>query len=148
MYADQMTPQMQMAIDETDRRRAKQVAYNIEHGITAQTIKKAIRRGIEMELKAHKTARAALSPQKREQEYDREELVAILEGEMLEAAQQLEFEKAARLRDQIAELRAMPDYGSDRKLTLSELDESKPKPGMARSSAGSAKKRKGKRVRG
>jgi hypothetical protein len=60
---------------------------------------------------------------------------------MLEAAQQLEFEKAARLRDQVAELRAMPDYGvtdgSGRKLTRSDVDdEAKPKPGMARSKAG------------
>jgi excinuclease ABC subunit B len=141
MYADAMTPQMQMAIDETERRRAKQVAYNEQHGITAQTIVKAIRRGIEQELSARKTARAAFSPTKVEKEYEREELIEMLEAEMLEAAQQLEFEKAARLRDQVAELRAMPDYGatdgSGRKLTRSDVDdEAKPKPGMARSKAG------------
>jgi excinuclease ABC subunit B len=147
MYADQVTPQMQMAIDETERRRAKQIAYNQEHGITATTIKKAIRHGIEQELKARKTARAALSPQKREQEYDREELLGMLESEMLDAAQRLEFEKAAQLRDRVAELRAMPDYGSDRKITLSEVESPKPKPGMARSKAGSTRKQKGKGLR-
>jgi excinuclease ABC subunit B len=148
MYADQVTSQMQIAIDETERRRAKQIAYNQEHGITAQTIKKAIRRGIEKELSARKTARAALSPQRREQEYDRDELINMMEAEMLDAAQRLEFERAAQLRDQVAQLRAMPDYGSDKKITLSEVDSPKPKPGMARSKAGSTRKQKGKRVRG
>ena len=55
---------------------------------------------------------------------------------MLDAAARLEFEQAAALRDQIAELKDMPEYGSDRKLTRSAVDAPKPKPGMARSRAG------------
>jgi excinuclease ABC subunit B len=147
MYADQMTPQMQMAIDETERRRAKQTAYNAQHGITATTIKKAIRTGMEQELRARKTARAAFNPRKLEKEYDRDELVGMMEAEMLDAAQRLEFEKAAHLRDQIAELRAMPEYGSDRKLTLTEVEEPKAKPGEARSKAGITRASKKRRAR-
>jgi len=145
MYADEVTPQMQNAIDETQRRREKQSAYNTEHGITAQTIRKAIRRGIELELQARKTARAAAGARRNEEEFDRDELVARLEEEMLDAAQRLEFEKAARLRDQIAELKAMPDYGSARKVKLSEIDMPRPKAGQARSRAGITNKGKKRR---
>ena len=134
MYADEVTPQMQSAIDETQRRREKQLAHNTEHGITAQTIRKAIRRGIELELQARKTARAAAGARRSEEEFDRDELIARLEEEMFDAAQRLEFEKAARLRDQIAELKAMPDYGSARAVKMSEIE--MPRPGEARSRAG------------
>jgi excinuclease ABC subunit B len=136
MYADAITEQMQEAIDETERRRAKQVAYNEAHGITATTIRKAIRRGIEHELAARKTARAALGPQRREEEIDREELVADLEKEMYEAATALEFEKAARLRDQIAELTALPADGRGARVRRSSVDAPRAKPGEARSKAG------------
>jgi excinuclease ABC subunit B len=103
MYADSMTPAMQNAIGETERRRAKQEAYNKEHGITPQTIRKAIRRGLEVELRARKTARDAVAAD--EPEYEIDELVASLEKEMLEAAQAMEFEKAAALRDGIVKLK-------------------------------------------
>jgi excinuclease ABC subunit B len=145
MYADEITPQMQEAIDETERRRAKQLAYNTEHGITATTIKKAIRRGIERELAARKTAKAAFSSKRSEEEFDRAELIAKLEAEMLAAAERLEFEQAAKLRDRVAELEAMPEYGSDQKVKLSDLDDAKPRPGEARSKAGISRRGKKKR---
>ncbi|UCD75435.1 MAG: excinuclease ABC subunit UvrB [Phycisphaerales bacterium] len=136
MYADTVTEQMQQAIDETTRRRDLQLDYNRKHNITPETIRKAIRRGIETELKARKTARTAVGERAEEEEYDIEELIGLLEKEMFEAAQQLEFEKAAALRDRIAELKAMPEYGSDRAIRMSQVAAPKPRPGAARSSAG------------
>ncbi|MEM6505899.1 MAG: excinuclease ABC subunit UvrB [Planctomycetota bacterium] len=112
LYADEVTPAMQEAIDETERRRAIQLAYNKAHGITPKTIKKAIRKGIELELRARKTAKAALSGD--EKEYDRAELLSELESAMLEAAQSLEFEKAASIRDKLAEVKAQPALGKVR----------------------------------
>jgi len=109
LYADEVTPAMQAAIDETERRREKQLAYNAEHDITPQTIRKAIREGLELEIRAHKTAREAVGEP--EQELDREQLLATLEEEMLDAAKSLEFEKAAKLRDRIQELKDAPDLG-------------------------------------
>ena len=106
LYGDEVSPAMQAAIDETERRRAIQIAYNKENNITPQTVKKAIRKGIELELRARKTAKAALSGD--EQEYDRAELIAELESAMLEAAQGLEFEKAASIRDKLSEVKAQP----------------------------------------
>ncbi len=110
LYADSVTPAMKQAIDETNRRRVKQLAYNVEHGITPRTIQKEIRRGIEMELRARETARKAIGA-KDDQEYDAGEFIAELEKEMLEAAERLEFEKAALLRDRITELKASPNIG-------------------------------------
>ncbi|MCZ6834969.1 MAG: excinuclease ABC subunit UvrB [Planctomycetota bacterium] len=136
MYADKVTPQMQGAIDETDRRRAKQKAYNEKHGIKAETIKKAIRRGIEMELKARQTARKAVHTSASEKEYDRDELIEVLEMEMFAAAEALEFEKAANLRDKLKEVKSMPEYGAEKKMTLDDIEAPKAKPGMARSRTG------------
>jgi len=98
MYADKMTPAMDAAIKETERRRAKQTAYNAEHGITPRTIQKAIRQGLERDLKAKRTAREAV--RETEESFEAEELVRMLEEEMLTAAEGLDFEKAAQLRDQ------------------------------------------------
>jgi excinuclease ABC subunit B len=104
MYADRVTTAMDGAIKETERRRAKQLAYNAEHGITPTTIVKAVRRGLELELRARRTAQAAAASN--EQEYEINELAMMLEEEMLEAAQGMDFERAATLRDQVKKLRA------------------------------------------
>lgn len=106
LYADSMTPAMQRAIEETSRRRAIQMKYNHEHGITPQTIQKAIRSSLESEVKARRTVAATVRAN--EQEVDRTELVKLLEEEMLEAARNLEFERAAQLRDKIQEIKGAP----------------------------------------
>jgi excinuclease ABC subunit B len=108
LYADRVTPEMQAAIDEVERRRAKQLAYNAEHGITPETIQKAIRRGIEQEVAASRLVREA-GGQRTEQAWDRAELITELEREMLAAAGSLEFERAATLRDRLQKVRAMPE---------------------------------------
>ena len=100
LYADTITGSMQRAMEETNRRRQLQTAYNQEHGITPETIRKAIRRGIEEEIKAHQIAREA-GGAKDESQYVTQEFLNELEAEMLAAAQNLEFERAAQLRDRI-----------------------------------------------
>ncbi|WP_152051104.1 excinuclease ABC subunit UvrB [Tautonia marina] len=114
LYADTVTRSMQNAIDETSRRRAKQLAYNSEHGITPETIRKAIRRGIEEEIQARSIARKAVG--KNEEAAITEEYLNELEGEMLQAAESLEFERAAALRDRIVQLRSQIDGGPERPL--------------------------------
>jgi len=111
LYADTVTPSMQRAMDETNRRRAMQLAYNEEHGITPETVQKEIRSSLERMVSAYKTAAQAIELS--EQEMDRTELVAMLEAEMLQAAEALEFERAARLRDRIKELEQAPRLVSD-----------------------------------
>jgi excinuclease ABC subunit B len=109
MYADRVTRSMQQAIDETDRRRSAQVAHNIEHGITPETIKKSIEE-IEFSTRvadARSTpAAVAEAPDSYADEVNREEYVKILEKEMEEAAESLDFERAALLRDQLFQLNA------------------------------------------
>src|SRR5215216_4718285 len=90
LYADTVTPAMQKAMDETNRRRAIQTQYNADHGITPQTIKKAIRAGLETEVRARKAAQDAIRVN--ESQYDQTEIIRLLEEEMLQAAQNLEFE--------------------------------------------------------
>ncbi len=106
LYADKMTPSMQRAIDETNRRREIQLRYNAEHSITPETIRKAIRNTLAQEISARKVAREAVHAS--EQEYDRTELLVELEREMLEAAEKLDFERAAMLRDRIREMKEAP----------------------------------------
>jgi excinuclease ABC subunit B len=156
MYADKMTDAMQGAIAETERRRAKQLAYNAQHGITPQTIIKAIRQGLDTELRARKTAREAV--RESEPEFEVSELLKALEADMIDAAESLEFEKAATLRDQIGILRreygavgsAPQGNGTEAPRTMvkrSELEAAlsgktaRKRPGMAGTRAG--KKRKG-----
>jgi len=102
LYADTVTGSMRRAIDETDRRRTKQAAYNAEHGIKPETIRKAIRSGIEAEVEGRRAARRAVRLS--EKDFARTELVRQLEAEMHRAAERLEFERAAELRDRIQEL--------------------------------------------
>jgi excinuclease ABC subunit B len=106
MYADQVTDAMQEAIDETNRRREKQMAYNEEHGIEPSTIEKAVRDTIRSKEEAAERARVSIEPSVagRLDQQDLTTIIAALEEEMRQAAQNLEFEKAAALRDEISEL--------------------------------------------
>ncbi len=103
LYADAVTPEMQRAIDEVDRRRAKQMAYNTEHGVTPRTVEKAIRRGIEDEIRASRGVQRA--GRKRDATMDRDDLLLELHQEMMAAAGRLDFERAARLRDEVERVR-------------------------------------------
>jgi excinuclease ABC subunit B len=105
LYADKVTDSMQRAIDETRRRRAMQEAYNRQRGITPETIRKEIRAGIEAEAAAHARAHAAVG-RTEETQYITEEYLAELEAEMYAAAEMLEFERAAALRDRIQQMRS------------------------------------------
>ncbi len=105
MYADRITDSMREAIDETNRRRAVQTAYNEAHGITPTTVRKAV--GDLIELGRKSEAEKALSPKaKKNMSYaEREKLIETLTHEMRSASAHLEFERAAYLRDRIKELR-------------------------------------------
>jgi len=107
MYADKITDSMAAAIRETERRRSIQLAYNEEHGITPQTIKKAVRDVIEATRVAEE--KADYLPQvefKKMSKKDRLQVIERMEDEMKEAARNLQFERAAELRDLILELKA------------------------------------------
>jgi excinuclease ABC subunit B len=111
MYADQKTAAMRAAIDETDRRREIQLAYNREHGITAETVKKGISDITEflaLEDQVPRSGRRRRRGREEEQRRSPEELerlIVELEEEMFAAAEDLRFEYAAKLRDEIKELR-------------------------------------------
>jgi len=112
MYADKITAAMRTAIDETNRRRAKQEAYNKEHGIEPASIVKAIHDLTQRLGAAHQMAeeRAAYDAKSSGGVIPKDELRRIitdLEKQMKEAAKQLEFEKAALLRDQVFEMRSL-----------------------------------------
>jgi excinuclease ABC subunit B len=104
LYADKVTDSMQRAIEETNRRREMQRAYNEAHGITPETIRKGIRAGIEAEASAHAQSYAAVG-RTEETQYITEEYLEELETEMLAAADELEFERAAAIRDRISQMR-------------------------------------------
>ena len=128
-----MTDSMQRAIDETNRRREIQLKYNEEHGITPETIQKAIRRGIEEEIEARRIVQSA-GGMDDETQYVTQEYLNELEAEMFKAAEELQFERAAQLRDRIHQLKKgnMTSTGD--------------KPGFARSE-GRGRGRKGERGR-
>jgi len=112
MYADKHSPAMEAAIEETNRRRAVQLAYNEEHGITPQTIKKAVRSILERE-KEQKRAVETQNIEVIKGEFnimlpgDRKKLIKALEEQMLEHAKNLEFEEAAVVRDEIQKIQEM-----------------------------------------
>ena len=110
LYADKMTDSMTKAIGETERRRAKQLAWNEKMGITPQGVQKRIKDLIDGMYDAdegRKSMKAAQAQRKYEAmpEKDMERELKRLEKEMLEAAKNLEFEKAAELRDRLAQLK-------------------------------------------
>ena len=102
MYADTITPSMRACIDETERRRAKQIAYNKAHGIVPKTIIKSVRDLIEISAAPESNAKAKGVKMT---ERERKELIQELESKMRKAAQMLEYEIAAQLRDEIIRLR-------------------------------------------
>ena len=102
MYADKITRSMQSAIDETKRRREIQMHYNEEHGIVPKTIKKGIRNAIEATIVADEEA--IYGDINENDESSIRESIETLQAEMMEAAQNLQFERAAQLRDKIKEL--------------------------------------------
>ena len=102
MYADTITPSMRACIDETQRRRAKQIAYNEEHGIVPKTIVKSVRELIE--ISAEPTEITKKNGVKMT-EHERKAAIEQLESKMRKAAQMLEYEIAAQLRDEIIRLR-------------------------------------------
>lgn len=109
MYADKVTAAMQAAINESERRRRKQITYNEEHNITPQTVQKAVRDTIRSTQAARERALAEIMPAAPE-EMEAEELfdiIAALEAEMKQAAEKLEFERAAQIRDEIKELKVL-----------------------------------------
>ena len=105
MYADSVTPSMEAALRETDRRRQIQTAYNEAHGITPQTIRKDVRDVLEISAGAGKNAKTDKGM--RLTRAEREELIRQLTKEMKNASRLLEFEHAAILRDRIKELQQM-----------------------------------------
>ena len=118
MYADKITPSMERAIGETRRRRETQIAYNLEHGINPQTIRKAVGDILSVITGGDGTAPVPGKGQRRNRERDKvkaeikslpqqelQRLIQTLEQEMNEAATDLKFEYAARLRDEINDLR-------------------------------------------
>ena len=110
LYADQMTDSMRRAIDETERRRARQLAFNAEHGIVPRGVHKQIRElidGVVSDRAARDGSRGASAAVVEEvlDEKDLGKRIRQLERQMLEHARNLEFEKAARVRDQLARLR-------------------------------------------
>src|SRR3954451_24243829 len=109
LYADRMTDSMRRAIDETDRRRVIQTAYNEEHGITPQSVISAVDMGLAQILRAEygdAIVEEAEGMPEFTTQADVDQYIARLETEMRDAAKKFEFEKAAKLRDTIKDLRS------------------------------------------
>ena len=107
LYADKMTDSMKRAIDETERRRAKQKAYNLEHGITPKSVKKEVKDIIDGVYRSDNTSVSHLTETVGSMsEKDLSAEIKKLEKQMFEFAKNLDFEKAAAVRDRLAELKA------------------------------------------
>ncbi|BFH65511.1 excinuclease ABC subunit UvrB [Paenibacillus azoreducens] len=106
MYGDHITESMDKAIKETARRRGLQIAYNEEHGITPQTIRKKVRDVIEATKVAESKAEYLTGASGKMSKKERQSVIQRLEAEMKEAAKNLQFERAAELRDALLELKA------------------------------------------
>jgi len=106
LYADRVTDAMRMMIDVTTSRRAKQEAYNIEHHITPRSVKRAINETLALYSEAQRVEERMVAAESSEQ-YDVHRAIGEIEAEMLEAAEALEFERAALLRDEVRELKRM-----------------------------------------
>lgn len=106
MYGDHITESMDRAIKETERRRSIQIAYNEKHGITPQTIRKKVRDVIEATKVAESKSDYLADAKGKLSKRDRESMIKRLEAEMKDAAKNLQFERAAELRDAILELKA------------------------------------------
>ncbi len=104
LYADKITDSMRAAIDETLRRRQLQQDFNTQQGITPESVKRNIKAGIQSAVKAHQQARAAIQGGSHSQVIT-DEYLDLLEKEMLQAAEDMEFERAAALRDKLLDLR-------------------------------------------
>ena len=122
MYADNITKSMQEAIDETRRRRAIQEAYNEEHGITPQGIRKAVRDITERVVKAVAESKGTYDVEKPATREETARLVRELETQMKAAAKALEFEKAALIRDRIIELRKELVIEDGRRVTAARIE--------------------------
>ncbi|MTJ05979.1 MAG: excinuclease ABC subunit UvrB [Sediminimonas qiaohouensis] len=151
MYGDRVTGSMQRAIDETDRRRAKQIAYNKEHGITPETIRKNIGDVMAGLYKAD-TDMARVTAQV-DKPLHGANLEAVLDGlrsDMRKAAENLEFEEAARLRDEVKRLEAVDLAIADDPLARQQAVEkaSDAATGKGRSTAGRPGQRGGVKKRG
>ena len=123
LYADAVTPSMQAAMEETQRRRTIQMAYNTAHGITPTSIHKAVRSTLAITTKVKGGEADFMSPE------EKAERIVLLTEQMRQAARELEFEQAAKLRDQIRVLNG----------EAAAEERSKPKPGTV----GSQKRSRG-----
>jgi excinuclease ABC subunit B len=139
LYADTVTDSMEAAIEETDRRRERQVAYNQEHGIEPQTVRKAIADIVQYVREGEVELTTAAEAAKELAQLPHDEvmrLISTMEEEMAAAAQSLDFEMAARLRDQVVKLRTEVETSSTEEV-LSRL-----KQGARRGSAYGSRKRR------